>query len=205
MARTVGTQLKLMEEYPEYKFLQSQPHLMNMLKMRYPDLYKRFKAAVKSGNIIIEGGMWVEADTNITGGESLIRQFIHGKRFMQDEYGVDSQILWLPDVFGYSGALPQIMAGCGVTGFMTSKIFWIYSGGDPFPYNNFIWEGIDGTGVKAHLYNGYGHFPLPSELLEQWNNAQPAQRYLLDGFPHRLGGWWGRREPFSSGIFTARD
>ncbi len=187
MARTVGTQLSLMEEYPEYKFLQSQPHLMNMLKLGYPDLYERFKTAVRSGNIIVEGGMWVEADTNITGGESLIRQFIHGKRFMKDEYGVDSQILWLPDVFGYSGALPQIMAGCGVTGFMTSKIFWIYSGGDPFPYNNFIWEGIDGTGVKAHLYNGYGHFPLPSELLEQWNTRN--QRNDISSMVFPIG--WG--------------
>ncbi len=187
MARTVGTQLKLMEEYPDYKFLQSQPHLMNMLKKRYPDLYARFKSAVKSGNIIIEGGMWVEADTNITGGESLIRQFIHGKRFMKDEYGVDSQILWLPDVFGYSGALPQIMAGCGVTGFMTSKIFWIYNGGDPFPYNNFIWEGIDGSGVKAHLFNGYGHFPMPSDLLEQWNTRN--QRNNISSLVYAIG--WG--------------
>ena len=187
MARTVGTQLELMKEYPEYKFLQSQPHLMNMLKIRYPDLYERFRVAVKSGNIIIEGGMWVEADTNITGGESLIRQFIHGKRFMQDEYGVESQILWLPDVFGYSGALPQIMAGCGVNGFMTSKIFWIYNGGDPFPYNNFIWEGIDGTGVTAHLYNGYGHFPLPSDLLEQWNTRN--QRNDISSMVFPIG--WG--------------
>ena len=127
-----------------------------------------------------------EPDTNITGGESLIRQFIHGKRFMQDEYGVESQILWLPDVFGYSGALPQIMAGCGVNGFMTSKIFWIYNGGDPFPYNNFIWEGIDGTGVTAHLYNGYGHFPLPSDLLEQWNTRN-QRNDIHRGLSHWLG------------------
>jgi len=187
MARTVGTQLTLMEEYPEYKFLQSQPHLMNMLKQRYPELYERFKAAVKSGNILIEGGMWVEADTNITGGESLIRQFIHGKRFMQAEYGTDSKILWLPDVFGYSGALPQIMAGCGVTGFMTSKIFWIYSGGDPFPYQNFIWEGIDGTGITAHLFNGYGHFPLPSDVLEHWNKR--IQRNDIASMVYPIG--WG--------------
>ena len=107
MARTVGTQLELMKEYPEYIFLQSQPYLMNMLKIRYPGLYDRFKAAIKSDSIIIEGGMWVEADTNITGGESLIRQFIHGKRFIQDEYAVESQILWLPEFFGYSGAAAE--------------------------------------------------------------------------------------------------
>ncbi len=187
MARTVGTQLALAAEYPEYKFLQSQPHLMNMLKLRYPGLYQRFKAAVKAGNIIIEGGMWVEPDTNVTGGESLIRQFIHGKRFMREEYGVNSRILWLPDVFGYSGALPQIMAGCGVTGFMTSKIFWIYNGGDPFPYNNFHWVGIDGSSVLAHLYNGYGHMPLPSDLLEAWNKRN--QRNDITSLVHPIG--WG--------------
>ena len=187
MARTVGTQLTLMEEYPEYKFLQSQPHLMRMLKNLYPEVYARFKAAVKSGNIIIEGGMWVEADTNITGGESLIRQFIHGKRYMQEEFGVESKILWLPDVFGYSGALPQIMAGCGVTGFMTSKIFWAYNGADPFPYNNFVWEGIDGSTVLAGLYNGYGHFPLPNDALETWNTR--AQRNDIAALVYPIG--WG--------------
>ena len=187
MARTVGTQLTLMAEYPEYKFLQSQPHLMAMLKKSYPDVYERFKAAVKSRNIIVEGGMWVEADTNITGGESLVRQFIHGKRFMREEFGVESTVLWLPDVFGYSGALPQIMAGCGVTGFMTSKIFWIYSGGDPFPYNNFVWEGIDGTGVTAHFYNGYGNFPLPSDILEHWNSRN--QRNDISTMIYPIG--WG--------------
>ncbi len=187
MARTVGTQLTLMEEYPEYRFLQSQPHLMNMLKNRYPDVYQRFKAAVQSGNIIVEGGMWVESDTNITGGESLIRQFIHGKRFMQEEFGVDSKVLWLPDVFGYSGALPQIMIGCGLIGFMTSKIFWIYNGADPFPYNNFIWEGIDGTGIPAHLYNGYGHFPIPADVMEMWNSRN--QRNDIATLVYPIG--WG--------------
>jgi alpha-mannosidase len=187
MARTVGTQLALAAQYPEYKFLQSQPHLMDMLKRRYPVLYERFKAAVQAGNVIIEGGTWVEPDTNVTGGESLIRQFIHGKRFMREEYGIESRILWLPDVFGYSGALPQIMAGCGVTGFMTSKIFWLYNGGDPFPYNNFDWVGIDGTSVLAHLYNGYGHMPLPDDLLEAWNKRN--QRNDINALVHPIG--WG--------------
>ncbi len=187
MGRTLGTQLALMEEYPEYKYLQSQPHLMVMLRQRYPDVYERFKAAVKSGNIILDGGMWVEADTNITGGESLIRQFIHGKRFMREEFGVDSHVLWLPDVFGYSGAMPQIMAGCGITGFMTSKIFWIYNGGDPFPYNNFIWQGIDGTGVMAHLYNGYGHFPTPADMVESWNTR--PQKNDIGTLAYPIG--WG--------------
>ncbi|MEI6422425.1 MAG: hypothetical protein WCP55_09415, partial [Lentisphaerota bacterium] len=83
--RTFSSQLALIEEYPEYKFLQSQPHLYQMVKTRYPALYQRIKKAVKSGHWIPDGGMWVEADTNISGGESLIRQFIHGKRFFRDD------------------------------------------------------------------------------------------------------------------------
>ena len=95
--------------------------------------------------------MWVEPDTNMSGGEALIRQFIHGKRFYREEFGIESEFLWLPDVFGYSGALPQIMKGCGVPYFVTSKIFWAYHGGDPFPYNLFQWEGIDGAATYIVL------------------------------------------------------
>ena len=131
---------------PNYKFLQSQPHLYWMLQKRYPELYERFKAAVKAGNVIADGAMWVEADTNVAGGEALIRQVMYGRQFFKEEFGVDSRVLWLPDVFGYSGALPQILKGCGVIGFATQKITWAYNGGDPFPYNTFWWEGIDGIG-----------------------------------------------------------
>ncbi|MDI7278285.1 MAG: alpha-mannosidase, partial [Anaerolineae bacterium] len=145
MGRTIANQLALMEEYPEYRYIQPQPHLYRMLSARYPELYERFVAAARRGQVIPEGGMWVEADTNITGGESLIRQFIHGKRFFRDEFGVESQMLWLPDVFGYSGALPQILRGCGIRYFATAKIYWAYNGGDPFPYSTFTWEGIDGS------------------------------------------------------------
>ena len=136
-ARTFSNQLALMEEYPEYKFLQSQPHLYYMVRAAYPELYRRIKQAVKRGQLIADGGMWVEADTNLSGGESLIRQFLHGKRFFREEFGVENEVLWLPDVFGYSGALPQIMAGCGIKYFSTAKIFWNYHGGEPFPYNTF--------------------------------------------------------------------
>ncbi len=95
MGRTMATQLALMAEYPEYKFLQSQPHLYWMLQQRYPDIYARVKEVVKAGQFIPEGGAWVEPDTNITGGESLVRQFIHGKRFFSEEFGVDCETLWL--------------------------------------------------------------------------------------------------------------
>ncbi|MBM4034095.1 MAG: alpha-mannosidase [Planctomycetes bacterium] len=180
-ARTFATQLTLMEMYPEYKFLQSQPHLFRMTQRLYPDVYARIKAAAKKGQWISEGGMWVEADTNVSGGEALIRQFIHGKRFYREELGVDCELMWLPDVFGYSGAMPQIMAGCGIKYFSTQKIFWNYNGGDPFPYNTFWWEGIDGTRVLSHFHNDYNSQTNPATLIQRWK-----ERVQKDGLNARI-------------------
>ncbi len=103
-ARTLSNQLALAREYPGYRFMHSQAHLFWMVKRKYPEFYRRVRRAVQKGRIVAEGGMWVEADTNLAGGESLIRQFLHGKRFFKEEFGVDSRMLWLPDVFGYSAA-----------------------------------------------------------------------------------------------------
>jgi len=186
-ARTFSTQLALMEQYPEFKFLQSQAHLYWMTKRRYPALYERIRQAVQRGQWLVEGGMWVEADTNITGGESLIRQFIHGKRFFHEEFGVTSELMWLPDVFGYSGAIPQLMAGCGLKYFSTQKIFWNYHGGDPFPYHTFWWEGIDGTRVLAHIHVDYNSQTNPATLIERWRG-----RVQKDGLDARM-------QPFGHG------
>lgn len=169
MARTTANQLALMEEYPQYKFIHSQPHLYTMLKKHYPRLYERLCAAVRGGQVIAEGAMWVEADTNISGGESLIRQIFYGKRFFREEFGVESRMLWLPDVFGYSGALPQILRGCEVEYFSTAKIFWAYNGGDAFPYDTFTWEGIDGSEVKVHLCRDYNLLTTPEQVVGRWN------------------------------------
>lgn len=179
--RTFSTQLALMEQYPEFKFLQSQPHLFRMVKQRYPELYERIKAAAAAGQFVVEGGSWVEPDTNISGGEALIRQFVHGKRFYEEEFGVTCELLWLPDVFGYSGALPQLMRGCGLKYFSTQKIFWAYNGGDPFPYNTFIWEGIDGSEVYVHLHNDYNARVDPQSLIQRWR-----ERVQKDGIATRL-------------------
>jgi len=179
--RTFATQLALMEEYPEYKFLQSQPHVYRMAKERYPELYQRIKTAAQAGQFIPEGGTWVEPDTNVSGGEALIRQFVHGRRFFKEEFGVDCEMLWLPDVFGYSGALPQIMRGCGAKYFSTQKIFWTYHGADPFPYNTFVWEGIDGSEVYVHLHNDYNARVDPQTLIQRWR-----ERVQKDGLATRL-------------------
>ncbi len=175
--RTFSSQLTMMEEYPEYKFLQSEPHVYRMAKEYYPALYGRLRKAVKRGQWIADGGMWVEPDTNVPSGESLVRQFIHGKRFFKEEFGIDSRLTWLPDVFGYSGALPQIMKGCGMDGFSTQKIFWTYNGGDKFPYNWFWWEGIDGTRLLSYIHNEYTSQADPQAVLERWK-----ERVQKDGF-----------------------
>ncbi|MEG2814121.1 MAG: alpha-mannosidase, partial [Oscillospiraceae bacterium] len=122
--RSFSTVLKLMDEYKDYKFMSSQPQLYQFVKERYPEVYEKIKKRVKEGRWETEGGMWVEADCNVTSGESLIRQFVHGKRFFKEEFNKDNKILWLPDVFGYSAALPQIMKKCGINYFMTTKIAW---------------------------------------------------------------------------------
>ncbi len=169
MAMTVLNQLLLFDEYPEYRFLQSQPHLYWMLQQRYPDIYARFKQAARDGRVIADGGMWVEADTNLSGGEALIRQILYGRAFYKNELGVDSRILWLPDVFGYSGALPQILKGSGMQGFATQKITWAYNGGESFPYNIFWWEGIDGSAIPAHIFTDYNSEVRPNSVLDRWN------------------------------------
>ncbi len=187
MARTTINQLSLMEEYPEHRFIHSQPHLYTMLRDKYPELYGRLKEAVSKGQILAEGAMWVEADTNISGGESLVRQILHGKRFFRDEFGVESRMLWLPDVFGYSGALPQILKGCGVEYFSTAKIFWAYNGGDPFPHETFTWQGIDGSDVKVHLCRDYNAQTTPAHVIGRWK--QRLDRSGSDSMLYPFG--WG--------------
>ena len=143
--RSFATVINMMKRYKDYKFMSSQPQLYDFVKQEDPELYAEIKKAVKDGRWEVEGAMWLEADTNLASGESLIRQIIFGKRFMKEEFGVDSKILWLPDVFGYSAALPQIMQKCGVDKFFTTKMEWNES--NKMPNDVFVWEGIDGSKV----------------------------------------------------------
>lgn len=147
--RSFSTVLKLMEEYPEYKFMSSQAQLYEYVKEDYPEVFEEIKKRVKEGRWEAEGSMWVEADTNVASGEALVRQFMVGKRFFRDEFGVDNKIMWLPDVFGYSAAIPQLIKKCGMDYFMTTKISW--NEYNKFPYDTFKWRGIDGTEVLSHF------------------------------------------------------
>lgn len=147
--RSFSTELALMDEYPEHRFGSSQPQLYQFVKEDCPEVYERIKERVKEGRWEVEGAMWVEADCNLISGESMIRQVLHGKRFMKDEFDVESKVLWLPDVFGYSAALPQILKKSGVDTFVTSKIHWNET--NHFPYDTFNWKGIDGTEILSQF------------------------------------------------------
>ena len=147
--RTFATMLKLMEKYPEFKFMSSQAQLYQFVKEDQPELFERIREAVKRGQWEPEGGMWVEADCNLSGGEALVRQFLYGNEFFVNEFGRRSRILWLPDVFGYSAALPQILKKSYIDYFMTSKLSW--SEFNLSPYDTFRWKGIDGSEVLTHF------------------------------------------------------
>lgn len=178
-ARTFAAQLRLLEQYPEYRYIQSQPAAYEMCREHYPELYERIRSAVRSGRWIAEGAMYVEPDTNIPSGEALVRQLVFGKRFYRDELGIDSQVLWLPDTFGYSAVLPQLLAGCGVRYLVTQKIFWSYNEGDPFPYHYFNWKGMDGSQVVSFLPTNYTYRTDPKELCGVWKKRL-QKRHLED-------------------------
>ena len=148
-ARTYSNQISLMEQYPEYMFVQSSSAHSDMIREHYPELFKKIQKKVSEGRYEPNGAVWVECDCNITSGESMIRQFLWGQRFTQKHFGYTSNAFWLPDTFGYSAAIPQIMKGCGVDYFLTTKITW--NDTNKFPYNTFYWQGIDGTKVFAHF------------------------------------------------------
>lgn len=174
-ARTMAAQIRHMEEYPEYKMLLSQPALYEMIKKHYPTLFTQLKEKAAEGQLIPEGGMWVESDTNIPSGESLIRQFLYGKKYFREEFGVESELLWLPDVFGYSAALPQIMNGCGIKYFATAKIFWTYNGGEPFPYHYFKWKGIDGSTTPSFIHVEYSSKTDAASLIKKWRGRRQRE------------------------------
>lgn len=183
-SRSFSTVLKLMDEYPEYTFVQSSPQLYKFIKEDYPEIYAKIKEKIKAGKWEVTGGMWVEADCNLTSGESLVRQFLHGRKFIQEEFGLDWNILWLPDVFGYSWALPQIIKKSGMKYFMTTKISW--SQFNHPEYDTFKWRGIDGTEVLTHFittpeinnqedFYTYNGLLNPESVKGIWDNYQQKE------------------------------
>jgi alpha-mannosidase len=180
--RSFHTVLRLMEQFPEYQFTQSQPQLYDYVRQDFPDLFETIKKLVSEGRWETIGGMWVEADCNLSGSEALARQFLLGREFFRQYFGpeAESPILWLPDVFGYAWNLPQLIKEAGLEYFFTIKIGW--SQYNRFPYDSFWWQGLDGTRVLTHFSTTkktesffaatYNSDATPDQTLGTWTNFQ---------------------------------
>jgi alpha-mannosidase len=185
-ARTFSTVLELMDRYPDYRFAVSAAQHLAWMRDFYPELWERMKERITEGRLEPTGSMWVESDCNIPSGESLVRQIYFGKRFYLEELGIETNDVWLPDVFGYSAALPQIMQRSGIRWFLTQKLSWNQY--NSIPHHSFLWEGIDGSRVFTHFppadtYNGN---MSPRELrfaVENFKDHDRATRSLY------LFGW----------------
>ncbi|OEV09049.1 alpha-mannosidase, partial [Streptomyces nanshensis] len=149
VARTASNMVNLMDDHPEFVFAMSSAQQLDWIKKYRPEVYAKVKKKVADGQFVPVGGMWVESDTNMVGGEPMARQFVHGKRFFLEEFGVETREVWLPDSFGYTAAMPQIVKLAGAKWFLTQKISW--SETNKFPHHTFWWEGIDGTRVFTHF------------------------------------------------------
>ena len=165
VARTASNVVNLLAAYPELKFAMSSAQQYEWLKEQRPGVYAQVKKAVAQGRFIPVGGMWVESDTNMVGSEAMARQFTYGQRFFRENFGVQCEEVWLPDSFGYSAALPQIVRLAGAKWFLTQKISW--NTVNKFPHHTFNWEGIDGTRV-------FTHFPPVDTYLSELSGAELA-------------------------------
>ncbi len=195
-ARTIANAAALADEDPQFVFAFSQAQQLAWLHDHYPHLFDRVRHHVHTGQFVPVGGMWVEADTNLPGGEALARQLVHGKRFFRDHLGVDTHDVWLPDSFGYSAALPQLIAASGSRYFLTQKLSW--NDTNRFPHHTFWWEGLDGTRVFTHCppADTYNAEITPGELdhaTRRFAEHGAATRSLLP-FGHGNGGGGPTRE-----------
>jgi alpha-mannosidase len=181
-ARTFATALRMLERYPDYVFGASQPQLYQWIKEHYPALYTQVQQRIEEGRWEVQGAMWVEPDSNISGGEALVRQILYGKRFFQQEFGVDVRSLWVPDIFGYTASLPQLLKKSGVDYMVTQKLSWnLYN---EFPHHTFHWEGIDGSKVLTHLppedtYNSPGAPRSLAKIEREYVDKNVSDRCLM--------------------------
>lgn len=148
-ARTFSSAVRLMDDYPDYRFVCSQAVQYRWMEDRYPALFERIRTKVAAGQFVPVGGMWVEADMNLPSGESLARQLVHGQRYFESRFGARCTEVWIPDVFGYPASMPQLYRAAGCERFVTQKLSWNKQ--NRFPHNTFWWEGIDGSRVLTHF------------------------------------------------------
>ena len=183
--RTFHTMVGLMDRYPEFTFLQTSAQLYAWLEQDDPGLLARIREKAGVGQWEPVGGMWVECDLNMPAGESLVRQLLYGQRYFRQQLGSAHTVCWLPDTFGFSPALPQLLRGAGIEHFFTTKLYW--SETNRFPYDFFWWEGLDGSRVLAHLFDnpgtgqpglgGYNGDPEPRTTVDTWRNYRAKHLY----------------------------
>lgn len=210
-ARTFGVATALMELYPEYTFLHTTPQVFAWLATDYPEVFERVRARVADRRFEAAGAMWLESDTNIVSGEALVRQILNGQRYLRETFGAEYDTLWLPDTFGYSYALPQILMRAGLRAFMTTKMSW--SDTNRVPYDTFRWRGLDGSETLAHFvttpwlpfnaefdtdtYNGRLDVPAVRKLWERYRGKSVNHDLLLI-YGHGDGGAGPTRQHIES-------
>jgi alpha-mannosidase len=176
--RTFASVLSLMERYEDFVFNQSSAQLYEWVEGEAPDLFERVKERVAQGRWEPVGGSWTEPDCQVPGGEAFVRQLLYGQRYFEERFGRRSTVAWLPDAFGFSPGIPQLLKGAGLTGFFTHKMKW--SEANRFPHDLFLWEGVDGSRVLAHFFENpgadYNGDVAPFDLLGTWRNAGPATK-----------------------------
>ncbi len=177
--RTFSTVLDLMDRYDDFMFNQSSAQAYAWIEKDDPGVFARIKQRVAEGRWEPSGGMWLESDCQVTGGEAFARQLIYGQRYFEKTFGKRNRAAWLPDVFGFSGGIPQLLLGAGIDGFFTIKLNWNEE--NKFPYDLFAWEGIDGSQVTAHLFlnpgHGYNGNIVPLDTLGTWKNFRGKRKH----------------------------
>ncbi len=206
-ARTCANALRLMELYPEFRYSQSQAQLYQWMQIHQPVLFAQIRKRIASGQWEATGGMWVESDCNIPNGESLVRQFLFGKRYFRRELASDPQTAWLPDCFGFCYSLPQIMKECGIRRFVTTKLSWNQF--TSFPHDTFFWQGVDGTRILCHFittpdrrgWNDYSVDLNPANVQGCWDSyrQQQANNEVLLSFGWGDGGGGPTAEMLENG------
>lgn len=182
VARSWASQCDLLDRYPEHRFVCSQAQQFKWLEQNYPSLYDRVKTKVKAGTFQPIGGSWVEHDTNLPSGESLVRQFLYGQRFFESHFGERCTTFWLPDTFGYAAQLPQVCRLAGMTRFFTQKLSW--NNINSFPHTTFHWVALDGSQVLSHMapcetYTADAHFGDVKRSITQHKSMDQDNTSLL--------------------------
>jgi alpha-mannosidase len=182
LQRSFSSQLRYMDDYPEYRFACSQAQQYAWIKQRNPDLWGRIRAAVERGQFVPVGGSWVEPDCNLPSGESLARQFLHGQRWFEREFGRRHREFWSPDAFGYAGQLPQILREAGITRFLTQKLSW--NRFNRPEHHTLVWQGDDGSEVLAHYppadtYNSDVSVPELLKVTRKYRDHDHSRTSLL--------------------------